>query len=79
MFHIWAAILAPVADLVVARNADPGTTVVAGQAVVQVIDPASLWILGQREGDPPIERRDQIGLGHHADQLLPFVHHWNMV
>ncbi len=34
----------PVAGLVVLRHADPGTTVVAGQAVVEVIDPASLWI-----------------------------------
>lgn len=30
--------------LVVARNAEPGTTVVAGQAIVQIIDPASVWI-----------------------------------
>jgi RND family efflux transporter MFP subunit len=37
-------LLAPVDGLVVARDADPGTTVVAGQAVVQVIDPHSLWI-----------------------------------
>lgn len=37
-------LLAPVAGLVAARNADPGTTVVAGQSVVEVIDPASLWI-----------------------------------
>lgn len=37
-------LLTPVAGLVVARDADPGTTVVAGQAVVEVIDPASLWI-----------------------------------
>lgn len=37
-------LVAPVAGRVVARNADPGTTVVAGQAVVEVIDPASLWI-----------------------------------
>ncbi len=35
---------APVAGLVAARDIDPGTTVVAGQAVVEVIDPASLWI-----------------------------------
>lgn len=35
---------APAAGLVAARNADPGTTVVAGQAVVEVIDPASLWV-----------------------------------
>lgn len=37
-------LLAPVDGLVVARNADPGTTIVAGQAVVEVIEPASLWI-----------------------------------
>ena len=38
------ALVAPVDGLVVARNADPGTTLVAGQAVVEVIDPSSLWI-----------------------------------
>jgi multidrug efflux pump subunit AcrA (membrane-fusion protein) len=37
------ASIAPV-DGVVARDADPGTTIVAGQAVVEVIDPKSLWI-----------------------------------
>ncbi len=37
-------LVAPVDGLVVARLADPGTTLVAGQAVVEVIDPASLWI-----------------------------------
>jgi HlyD family secretion protein len=38
------SLIAPVSGLVVARDADPGTTVVAGQAVVELIDPASLWI-----------------------------------
>ncbi len=37
-------LVAPVAGLVSARLADPGTTLVAGQAVVEVIDPASVWI-----------------------------------
>ncbi len=37
-------LVAPAPGLVTARNADPGTTVVAGQAVVEVIDPVSLWI-----------------------------------
>jgi RND family efflux transporter MFP subunit len=37
-------LVAPVDGLVTAREADPGTTVVAGQPVVEVIDPASLWI-----------------------------------
>jgi HlyD family secretion protein len=36
-------LVAPVAGWS-ARDADPGTTVVAGQAVVEVIDPASVWI-----------------------------------
>ena len=37
-------LVAPVDGLVAVRDADPGTTIVAGQSVVQVIDPASLWI-----------------------------------
>lgn len=37
-------LIAPVAGLVVAREAEPGTTIVAGRTVVEVIDPESLWI-----------------------------------
>lgn len=37
-------LVAPVAGLVAARDADPGSTVVAGQAVIRLIDPASLWV-----------------------------------
>lgn len=37
-------LISPVDGLVVARNADPGTTIVAGQAVVELIDPDSLWV-----------------------------------
>ena len=37
-------LISPVAGLVVAREADPGTTVVAGEAVVQLIDPQNLWV-----------------------------------
>jgi RND family efflux transporter MFP subunit len=37
-------LVAPVAGLVAARAVDPGSTVVAGQAVVEVIDPAGVWI-----------------------------------
>jgi HlyD family secretion protein len=36
--------VAPVDGLVVARNVEPGTTVVAGQAVVEIIDPKRLWV-----------------------------------
>lgn len=35
---------APADGLIVSRNADPGTTVVAGQAVVTLIDPSTLWV-----------------------------------
>lgn len=37
-------LIAPVDGVVAVRNADPGTTIIAGQAVVEVIDPGSLWI-----------------------------------
>jgi RND family efflux transporter MFP subunit len=37
-------LIAPADGLVAAREADPGTTVVAGQTVIEIIDPASLWI-----------------------------------
>ncbi|MBP6508285.1 MAG: efflux RND transporter periplasmic adaptor subunit [Opitutaceae bacterium] len=37
-------LIAPADGLVTVRHADPGTTVVAGQAVLEVIDPTSLWI-----------------------------------
>lgn len=37
-------LIAPVDGVVIVRNADPGTTIVAGQAVVEVIDPKTLWI-----------------------------------
>ncbi|SNT71090.1 HlyD family secretion protein [Psychrobacter sp. LV10R520-6] len=37
-------LVAPVDGVVAVRDADPGTTIVAGQAVVEVIDPKSLWI-----------------------------------
>ena len=37
-------LVAPVDGLVVLRDAEPGTTVVAGQAVVELIDPKSLWV-----------------------------------
>ncbi len=37
-------LVAPVDGVVTLREAEPGTTVVAGQAVVELIEPASLWI-----------------------------------
>jgi HlyD family secretion protein len=34
----------PIAGLVTAREAEPGSTLVAGQALLRLIDPASLWV-----------------------------------
>lgn len=38
------ALLSPVDGLVTAREAEPGTTVVAGQAVLRLVDPKQLWV-----------------------------------
>ncbi|MGE5622029.1 MAG: efflux RND transporter periplasmic adaptor subunit, partial [Bacillota bacterium] len=37
-------LVAPFDGLVASRSAEPGTTVVAGQTVVELIDPRSLWV-----------------------------------
>ena len=37
-------LIAPADGLITAREADPGTTVVAGAPVIEMIDPGSLWI-----------------------------------
>lgn len=37
-------LVAPVDGIVTAREVEPGTTVVAGQAVVEVVDPRTLWV-----------------------------------
>lgn len=39
-----ARLLSPVDGVISARLVEPGTTIVAGQAVLQLIDPASLWV-----------------------------------
>lgn len=37
-------LLAPAAGVVVSRDAEPGSTVVAGQPVLRLVDPGSLWV-----------------------------------
>jgi len=37
-------LLAPVDGVIAARKAEPGTTMLAGQAVIEMIDPKNLWI-----------------------------------
>ncbi len=37
-------LIAPADGLVSARKADPGTTLVAGQAAIEIIDPTTIWV-----------------------------------
>ncbi len=37
-------LVSPVNGIVSLRNAEPGSVVIAGQAVVEIIDPSSLWV-----------------------------------
>jgi RND family efflux transporter MFP subunit len=67
-------LIAPVDGLVAVRDVDPGSTVVAGQAVVEVIDPTSLWINGRfdqiKAGGLAPELPAQIVLRSRGDQIL---------
>ncbi|MFV9474818.1 efflux RND transporter periplasmic adaptor subunit [Advenella sp. RU8] len=49
-------LMAPVDGMVIIRNADPGSTVVAGQAVLELINPADIWI------DTRFDQSGSIGL-----------------
>jgi len=78
-------LIAPADGLVVRRDAEPGTTVVAGQPVVEVVDPSNLWInvrfdqlsaSGLRAGLPArIVPRSQGGqdLGGHVARVEPLA------
>lgn len=68
-------LLAPVDGMVTARDAEPGSTVVAGQAVLKLVDPASLRVrtrvdqgrsVGLRAGLPA-----QVVLRARPDESLP--------
>ena len=67
-------LVAPVDGLVVRRDADPGTTVVAGQAVVEIVEPASVWIHArfdqQRATGLAAELPAQIVLRSRAGEVL---------
>ncbi|GAB2900861.1 efflux RND transporter periplasmic adaptor subunit [Uliginosibacterium flavum] len=67
-------LISPIDGLVTRRDADPGSTVVAGQAVIEIVEPGSLWIKarfdqlrakGLQAGLPA-----QIALRAQAGQLL---------
>jgi HlyD family secretion protein len=56
----------PVDGVVIAREVEPGTTVVAGQAVVRVIDPRSVWVRARIDQS----RASDIRLGQPAEIVL---------
>jgi len=68
-------LLSPVDGLISARDAEPGSTVVAGQAVLRLIDPASLWIKARidqgRSGGIAIGQAASIVLRSRPGQSLP--------
>ncbi|MEN8170193.1 MAG: efflux RND transporter periplasmic adaptor subunit [Pseudomonadota bacterium] len=54
----------PVDGIVTARHAEPGTTMVAGQPIIEVIDPTSLWVsarIDQRQaGSIRVDQRAEV-------------------
>lgn len=54
----------PVDGIVTARHAEPGTTMVAGQSIIEVIDPTSLWVsarIDQRQaGSIRVDQRAEV-------------------
>lgn len=59
-------LLAPADGVVISRDAEPGSTVVAGQAVVRLVDPASLWVKVRFDQG----RSAGLAAGLHADIAL---------
>lgn len=59
-------LLSPIDGLVSARDAEPGSTVIAGQPVLRLIDPASLWVKARIDQG----RAQGIALGQPAEIVL---------
>ena len=66
-------LLSPVDGIVTARLAEPGVTVVAGQTIIQVIDPGSIWVKTridqQQHTRQRWERRARRRLPHRSHRL----------
>lgn len=54
-------LVSPVDGFVTRRDADPGTTVIAGQAVVEVVEPGSIWINVRFDQQRALGLRTQLG------------------
>ncbi|MFA6903176.1 MAG: efflux RND transporter periplasmic adaptor subunit [Gallionellaceae bacterium] len=70
-------LLSPIDGIVTARLAEPGVTVVAGQTVIQVIDPKSIWVktrIDQKHaGLVRVGQPAEIVLRSQANNVLPGV------
>lgn len=63
------ALVSPIDGVVTAREAEPGTTVVAGQAVLRLVDPAQLWVRARVDQ----ARAEGVQVGQAADIVLRSV------
>jgi len=59
-------LVSPIDGVVTAREAEPGTTVVAGQAVLRLVDPARLWVRARVDQ----ARAEGVQVGQAADIVL---------
>lgn len=59
-------LVSPIDGVVTAREAEPGTTVVAGQAVLRLVDPGQLWIRARVDQ----ARAQGVAVGQVADIVL---------
>lgn len=68
-------LVSPVDGIITRRDADPGTTAVAGQAVVEVVEPGSIWVSvrfdQQRAQGLSAQLPAQIVLRSRAGEFLP--------
>lgn len=62
-------LVSPIDGVVTAREAEPGSTVVAGQAVLRLVDPARLWVRARVDQ----ARADGVAVGLPADIVLRSV------
>jgi HlyD family secretion protein len=59
-------LLSPIDGVVTARDAEPGSTVVAGQTVLRLVDPAQLWVRARVDQ----ARAEGVQVGQAADIML---------
>lgn len=62
-------IRSPISGIVVARSANPGATIVAGQPVVTLVDPAALWVNANVDETQSWRLRPGQGVEVHLDAL----------